>query len=259
MVAGKLASSLVAASSATTTTTIVLDEVMDVLSLITTTTTVVTAAASDCGPCFHGSGSTSHHFSDGRAYRDVIQEFLSVPKEKGWRTKFERDYKEYCIDLNFAQYIFAVCTLWYLKTDHASNDMKELLVFAVDIKYVNEPLKSEGIGALDHDKLRRYYRDIYNNGDRCIINCLSRETRSFCDCMKTKKTEAKGMEKTEYCFGCKHSFPRDGVMKCSGCKLAMFCLKSCYDKNWPKHREICQALQKKTALLRKKTAAVVGE
>ena len=93
MVAGKRASSMVAAASSDHR-----DEMMAVLSLSTTTTTITTtvaaAASNSMVPCFHGSGSTSNRFSDGRAYRDVIQEFLAVPKEKGWRVTFEQDHQE---------------------------------------------------------------------------------------------------------------------------------------------------------------------
>ena len=100
MVAGKRASSMVAAASSAhpPTTNPVLDETVAALSLSTTTTTITTtvaaAASNSMVPCFHGSGSTSNRFSDGRAYRDVIQEFLAVPKEKGWRVTFEQDHKE---------------------------------------------------------------------------------------------------------------------------------------------------------------------
>ena len=190
MVAGKRASSMVAVASSAhpPTTNPVLDEMMAALSLSTTTitTTVAAAASNSMVPCFHGSGSTSNRFSDGRAYRDVIQEFLAVPKEKGWRVTFEQDHKEYCIDLNFANYIFAVCTSWYLKANYASNDMKELLVLAVVIKHLYHPRFAQRSGgpAPDYDKLNRYYRAIYNNDDRGVIHCISRETNSFCDCVR---------------------------------------------------------------------------
>ena len=284
MVAGKRASSVVATASSgsppsAAITNPVLEEVMAALSLSTTTTT--SAAVSDSiDPCCHGS--TSAHFPDGRAYSDVIEEFLAVSDheeyfgdlnfflyillnrtmvdfiqefsavrsvgKKGWRAKFEQDHKKYCTDLKFAQYIFSVCTSWYLKTNHASNDMKELLVLAVVIKYLCHPRFAQRSGgpAPDHDKLNRYYRAIYNNDDRGVIHCLSRETNSFCDCMQAKNTEAKGMEKTNKCYGCKHSFPRKGMLKCRGCKIAIFCNEDCYKKNWPSHKEGCKKASSST-------------
>lgn len=127
--------------------------------------------------------------------------------------------------------------------------MKELLVLAVVIKYLCHPRFAQRSGgpAPDHDKLNRYYRAIYNNDDRGVIHCLSRETNSFCDCMQAKNTEAKGMEKTNKCYGCKHSFPRKGMLKCSGCKIAMFCNDDCYKKkNWPSHREGCKKVLSST-------------
>ena len=50
-------------------------------------------------------------------------------------------------------------------------------------------------------------------------------------------TEAKGTEKTNKCYGCKHSFPRKGMLKCSGCKIAMFCNDDCYKKKTGRHTE----------------------
>jgi len=229
--------------------TAVLNEVMEAL-LLTPTTAAATSAAtttvSDIGPCFHGS--TSDHFSDGRAYTDIIRDYISVPHNAGGRLKFCEDHKEYCIDLNFSQYIFALCTSLYLKTNQQTDDMHHLLYMAIHIKYhlvVIDALRSGG-PAPDRDKLHRYDRGISNkNDDRGVINCLSRETRPFCDCMKDKKTEADGMPKVGTCTGCLHSFPRSGMKKCSGCKCAMFCTtEGCYDKYWPAHRETCQRMKK---------------
>ena len=109
-VAGQLASSVdaVAASSATITTT-VLDEMMEALALTTTTPSAAATFASDIGRCCHGSA--SDHFSDGRAYRDLIQDYVSEEKVNG----LEEGHLEYFQDLNFVQYIFALCTSWYLK------------------------------------------------------------------------------------------------------------------------------------------------
>ena len=67
----------------------ILDECMDTLSLDTTTTintatanavTNIPAAGAIIRSCFHGS--TSNYFSDGRAYRDVVKDYLLVSKEK---------------------------------------------------------------------------------------------------------------------------------------------------------------------------------
>lgn len=134
--------------------------------------------------------------------------------------------------------------------------MKDLLTHAINIKYAFEPLyskyKGRGPGP-DHDKLNRYIRNIECD-ERGIINCLSRETKAYCDCMNDKKREVKGMDKTEFCVGCRIYFPRDGMMKCNGCKIAMFCTEDCFSKHSPAHREhYCNAKQELDAALREQT------
>ena len=188
MIANQVATSTTAASSSSSPSAN-LNEMMEAFSL-----TITTASATDMSACSHGS--TSTHFPDGRAYSDVITKCLSVCKEKEGRiAKFVTDHKEMFRDLNFGQYIFAVCTSWYLKTNTTNGEMHILLLLAMLHKYSDDP-----------DKVKRY--SIAMQLDRGVINCLSRETKSFCECMQDKKTEAKGMAKTELCFGCDIIFQR---------------------------------------------------
>ena len=208
MVAGKIASSVVAAASSSsapplTTTTTVLSEVMAALTInMTATTTAVAAVAAAAsersGPCCHGS--TSAHFPDGRAYSDVIKKY----EDREGAAKYYKDDAENFTDSNFSQYIVAVCTSWYLKTNTTNEAMKGLLLLAMLGKYPSDP---EAKGVFD-DKFIRYTRSLKHKDDRSVINCLSRETKAFCDCMQAKKTEAKGMAKTELCCGCDITFPR---------------------------------------------------
>ena len=121
-------------------------------------------------------------------------------------------------------------------------------------KYVYTPLftafaqqSSGGQPKPDDDQIKRYRRELLNNDDRGVINSLSRATKSYCNCMKDKKTEANGMEKLERCLGCQHSFPRADTTKCSGCKYALFCTTDCHAKYWPAHKKHCQPLQKDEA------------
>ena len=229
-------------SSAATT---VLHEVMEAFSLTPTTaatTSAATTATSEIVPCCHGS--TSDHFSDGISYRSVIDDFSSLLGSVEGRTAFidyHQSHSEYFTDLNFAHYIFALGTSWYLKTNQVTIEMEELLELAIGIKY----LYFYRAEVPDYDKYNRYIREIRNEDERVVINCLSRETRSYCDCMEAKKKEAAGMEKRQICYGCDNIFPRDNMKKCSGCKCAMFCTtEGCYEKYWPKHKASCQGLQK---------------
>ena len=234
MVAGKLASTVAA--------TAVLDEVMAALTLNITATnnTATTAAAASerSGPsCCHGS--TSTHFPDGRAYNDVITGILAVQKlavQKDDQEKIVKlcvDQEENLNDVNFCQYIFAVCTSWYLKTKTTNSDMKRLLLLAAVHKYSS-----------DADKVKRSSRAIPL--DRGFIKCLAQETKSYCDCLHAKKREARGMAKTQICDGCYQNFPRKDMLICSGCKIAMYCNEDCQTQYWPEHREICAAVVRAT-------------
>ena len=117
---------MVAASSAPPppTATTVLDEVMAALTLNITATNnsaaaaVAAAASESSGPsCCHGSTS-DHHFPDGRAYSDVVKRMLALFKDKEGYDKLIEDHKEDVWgDSNFSQYIFALCTSWYLRTN----------------------------------------------------------------------------------------------------------------------------------------------
>ena len=216
--------------------TTVLNEVMEALSLTPTTaanTSAATTAASDIGPCYHGS--TSDHFSDGRAYRDLIHEYVSEEKVHG----LEEGHLKYFQDLNFVQYTFALCTSWYLKTNQSTKEMNYILKLVMQIKYIHL-----NDGKFNSDQVRRYVRAIFKNDDRGVINCLYRETKPYCNCMKDKKTEADGMAKEAWCSGCERSVPRKGMLICSGCKVAMYCNEDCQTQHWPNHRETCKYLRK---------------
>ena len=231
-----MVAAMVAASSAPPppTATTVLDEVMAALTLNITATNnsaaaaVAAAASESSGPsCCHGS--TSDHFPDGRAYSNVIKGILAVQKDDKEKIfQFQVDNKEYLKDLYFVQYIFALCTSWYLKTKTTNDDMKVLLSSATVYKHSSDP-----------DKVRRYGRAITQGDDRGVINCLSRETKSFCGCMQAKKMETKSMAKTDLCNGCGILFPRKDMLICGGCKIAVYCNEDCQTKDWPKHKEYC--------------------
>ena len=115
----------------------ILDEMMEELSstIVATTTNAATATASDIRLCSHGC--RSNHFQDGVAYKDVIPDCVSASKDLELRVKFAMDHMDYFSDLNFSQYIFALCTSWYLKTNQTPFEMRELLEEAMEIKYAN--------------------------------------------------------------------------------------------------------------------------
>ena len=102
--------------------------------------------------------------------------------------------------------------------------------------------------SIPNTRLNRYIRNIECD-ERGIINCLSRETKAYCDCMNDKKREVKGMDKTEFCVGCKIYFPRDGMMKCKAAKLQCFVPKTA-SANTRLRTESITAMQNKNLTLR---------
>ena len=75
-------------------------DLMDDLTLSNTTTTAAAVTVASASKLVHAKhGSTSDHFLDGRAYRDVVKDYLTVSREDGWREKFNDDYPEYLRDL----------------------------------------------------------------------------------------------------------------------------------------------------------------
>jgi len=198
-------------------------------------------AASASNTCVRSHGSDSDHFLDGVAYEDILVDYISALNAE----KFVNDHPEYFVDLNFAQYLFSLCTSWYLKTNQTSYEMKALLHAAMTIKYFYIPHHCSGGGPGPNvGKLDRYLHVICNNDVRGVINMLSRETKPYCNCMQDKKTEADNMEKVATCTGCGRTSQRTGMKKCTACEWALFCTEDCYGVHWPAHHETCQIMKK---------------
>ena len=62
--------------------------------------------------------------------RYYMKRFLAVSDVTKKVDKFYKDHHEDVGDSNFARYIFAVCTSWYLKTNTTNDKMGELLLMA---------------------------------------------------------------------------------------------------------------------------------
>ena len=97
---------------------------------------------------------------------------------------------------------------------------------------------------MTYDKWMKYSRDLED--ERGIINCLYRETKNYCDCMKTKKMEANNMDKMDLCHGCCKVFPKARTMVCDGCQAVVYCSKECSITDWPCHKSFCTYVQKNT-------------
>jgi hypothetical protein len=54
--------------------------------------------------------------------------------------------------------------------------------------------------------------------------------------MKSKKSEAKEMEKLGRCAGCDDLFPKETLRLRNGCQLIRFHSKECLIEHWPTHK-----------------------
>jgi hypothetical protein len=92
-------------------------------------------------------------------------------------------------------------------------------------------------GSVVNEIFLKYCRDVRT--ERGVINCLSRETIEFCDCMVTKKDAAKTMEKLGVCYQCEDLFSKKQLFKCSACHSHQYCSKKCQVNDWTRHKTIC--------------------
>ena len=203
------------------------DLLMTELSLSSTTATTANSM------CYHGS--TAERFSPESDYRKSIQDFLSYEKvlmecygkEEERCLCFLGGFETLLKELpELDQFLFAWSTHLFLNLDdEESRKMIELLLlFGIRIKY-------EDSSHDNSDKIHKYNRDIQSGDSRGTINCLARETKNCCDCMKQKKKEAKGMAKLVRCDGCKELFPKKQMRDCIDCEHLRFHSKECFEKN----------------------------
>jgi hypothetical protein len=206
--------------------------------------------------CYHGS--TAEKFPLDSDYGKVICDYISSRQKLGdgistreggeFEIKFGMDHIELMADLKFGQFVFAFSTTVYLNNNleentYAKSTVRQLLYLGITIKYYWIPAS---LGEkYDKEKYYKYCRDI--GDERGIINCLSRETKIFCDCMKPKKSEAKNMEKLDKCYGCKELFAKADLRFCIGCNVVKYCSKECHINSWPSHKSDCRMLSTKPA------------
>lgn len=205
--------------------------------------------------CYHGS--TAKKFTHDSDYCRAVWKVLSFChtvrklRARGKRPDFDefaRRNQRLIRDTEFGTFLFAICTSVYLSNNYAVNKAEQgtvevLLSYGLHIKYVYKPL-SEGKdispGSAIHERYIKYCRDART--ERGTINCLSRETKEFCDCMATKKEKAKTMEKLGRCYGCNKLFPKGRLFKCNNCHCHQYCSNKCQSNDWPNHRMSCMNL-----------------
>jgi hypothetical protein len=233
--------------SSSTTIPLVLDKIMEELASV--------PAASSERTCYHGS--TAEKFALDSEFGKVICDYLSSQRQKldnGCSTrekvdleeKFGMEHVEFMTDPRFGRFIFAFSTTVYLNSNLKENLLakitvvRRLLQLGMIIKYAHIP-KSLG-GRFNAEIFLKHSMDV-NADERGVINCLSRETKIFCDCMKPKKTEAKDMEKLGRCYGCNEIFQKEQLRLCTGCSTIKFCSKECHRRKWNDHKVQCKLIR----------------
>ena len=249
--------------------------------------------------CYHGS--SAEHFVAGSEFLKMVKSYILLQKKyagggltqekKDAENKFFRDQEIRKIRYTdeFANFVFALGVSFYLKVTSeekenyhrlqtsggrtlgerkqtVSFELEVILKMGMSSKYDAIPqTKGEKV---DHKKFRKYCRDV--ESERGIINCLYRETKNDCDCMKTKKVEANNMVKMDLCNGCRKSFPKARTKICDGCNAVVYCSTKCSIDHWPCHKPYCTKEQERQANIdvnqrknndktkKKETAATTG-
>ena len=196
--------------------------------------------------CSHGSTRTRYHLTSNlvllisaiqyHGYASCITEEL--------KEKVDIDFDKALFDPEFCKFLFSTATnILYLK-EHLSDveltTVHSFLRLAIDIRYVFLPQNDTSPGSECHRKCVKYKFEL--DTARGVINVLSRETKSFCNCMMQYKDGAKAMEKIGYCSGCHEVFPRTKLGFCGGCLAAHYCGKECQKKEWGHHKTDCPQL-----------------
>ena len=194
--------------------------------------------------CYHGT--TVETFTNGSDFQMAIDTYLIVFKtgknqiEMGkLLSAFYRKYQELMKNPEFNQGVFAVATDIFLKNSYGSEvyssskaELMTVLSLGILSKYNFCPLSA------DREKQNKYDRDCKT--DRGIMNILERETKTFCNCMKPYKEDAKAMEKIGMCDNCHEEFPKMHLKRCSRCLALQYCSKECMRSNWPAHKQFCR-------------------
>ena len=194
--------------------------------------------------CYHGS-SKQYFVVKGSDYKIVVDGWISFVKKAGTAEfnmlyqNFLTKHKDVLESSDFYRYIFAFTTEMFRNSYRSERyffpfkkNLQQILRLGLYSKYGLSPLST------DIEKREKYFRDIET--DRGIINCLYRETNTFCNCMKPFKIEATKMEKVGMCFGCKQEFLKTVLKLCNRCECVHYCSNKCMKTNWPFHKNYCR-------------------
>ena len=236
--------------------------------------------------CFHSS--SAEHFVAGSEFLKIVKSYVVLDKKyidnedqrNPAHNKFfaEKENKNVYLDGEFTNFVFALGVSLYLNLSSeekeryyklSSREQKigtayfELLLIielGLNIKYIFVPFldktKSQQKSIDDREKAMKYLRDI--GTERGLINCLHRETKQYCDCMASKKDEAKGMCKMERCNSCRREFLKKLMKKCDGCESVVYCSKKCCKNDWSYHKIACELEKKKQAAHAMKKTVAIG-
>ena len=230
-----------------------------------------TAVQETKGPCYHGS--SAEHFVAGRAALELIKSYVALNKKydhdgvQQGAAQFQFFYDpehhkimvaEGCMDFVFALGVSLYFTLsaeekqaFYTfrgeqKVRTAMYELLSILHMGLQIQYIVRPCLfdttvSQPEQVAMNVKANKYIRDMET--ERGLIYCLHRETKQSCDCLATKKEEAKAMGKMERCEHCHTEFPKKLMKKCDGCEMVVYCSRDCCSQNWPYHKPFCANIQ----------------
>ena len=220
--------------------------------------------------CYHGS--SAEHFVPGSKYLQMVTSYVSLLKKFG--SKVQRDEagndflndeenQKIIFDDEFTNFIFALAVALYFNLPEKEKDgsfyfgletwaeqkatamfeLREVINMGLNIKYCFKSYKTQSKQERSDNRLELLKKHRAIDTTRGLITVLSSETKSNdCNCMATKKSETKNMEKMQRCSGCREEFS-NGLMKCK-CNMAHYCSEACQLKHWPLHKLFCKEEKK---------------
>jgi hypothetical protein len=162
------------------------------------------------------------------------------------KEKYDDDHKHFTEDPEFCRFIFGYCTEQYLRSNNLHDNDRRVII--IDLLTLGLTIRNSR-NKISNEQSSKYKRDIRTN--RGIINCLARETKTYCNCMKEGKDIARTMEKVGSCYGCGNEFPKETLSLCNGCQFVKYHSRECQINDWPIHKLHCkprQALYKENLL-----------
>lgn len=90
-------------------------------------------------------------------------------------------------------------------------------------------------------RLFRRVRDLRGGGHHAVVRFFAKQIE--CSCLDEHMRTFKCQPKMGCCHGCSKCFEFMDLRKCTRCKLAHYCSRSCQVSDWSSHKDMCPLLR----------------